>query len=601
MNEPQDGIACSACWDDALLAAALFAVDPAGAAGIVLRCRAGPARDLWLQALRGLLPDPTPLRRIPINIADSRLLGGLDLTASLRAGKPVADRGVLVESNGGVVYLSMTERMSAAVAGRIANVLDTGIVAMERDGLTLRSDVRLGIVALDEGIEENERCPDALSDRLAFLVDLSGDLTVASGPPAYDACAVAAARRLLPKVALGDEALHALCVGASALGVASLRAPLLAVRAARASAALRGRNEVVEEDVVVAARLVLAPRAMALPSSEREAPDASPPEAPQAEESEGAKQESFQDDDREIHADASLDEIVLEAAAAAIPAGLLTQLQLAGEAAIRTKATGKSGALKGSGLRGRPAGARCGKPGGAVRLNLVETLRAAAPWQKMRRMDGGREIETTTARRIIIRPEDFRVTRYKQRTETLTIFAVDASGSSALNRLAEAKGAVELLLADCYVRRDQVAVLAFRGAGPTLLLAPTRSLARAKRSLAGLPGGGGTPLAGGIDAALKLAEDARRKGQTPIIVLLTDGAANIARDGRPGRAKAQDDALGSARFARSRGFTMLLVDTAPRPQPFAQRLAADMKARYLALPSADPVVLSGAVRSAAAR
>ena len=115
--------------------------------------------------------------------------------------------------------------------------------------------------------------------------------------------------------------------------------------------------------------------------------------------------------------------------------------------------------------------------------------------------------------------------------ETTTIFVVDASGSAALHRLAEAKGAVELLLADCYIRRDQVALIAFRGSAAELLLPPTRSLARAKRSLAGLPGGGGTPLAAGLDAAFALSDSIRRKGQTPTVIVLTDGRANIARDG----------------------------------------------------------------------
>ncbi len=141
-----------------------------------------------------------------------------------------------------------------------------------------------------------------------------------------------------------------------------------------------------------------------------------------------------------------------------------------------------------------------------------------------------------------MRREDFRVSRFKQRSETTTVFVVDASGSSALHRLAEAKGAVELLLADCYVRRDSVALIAFRGRRAELLLPPTRSLVRAKRSLAGLPGGGGTPLAAGIDAALALADAMRRRGATPVVVPLTDGRANIARDGA-GRARAGADAL----------------------------------------------------------
>ena len=138
--------------------------------------------------------------------------------------------------------------------------------------------------------------------------------------------------------------------------------------------------------------------------------------------------------------------------------------------------------------------------------------------------------------RILIRKDDFRIARFKQRSETTTIFVVDASGSAALHRLAEAKGAVELLLADCYVRRDQVALIAFRGISAELLLPPTRSLARAKRSLAGLPGGGGTPLAAGLDAAFALADLILRKGQTPTVILLTDGRANVARDGGAGTA-----------------------------------------------------------------
>jgi magnesium chelatase subunit D len=104
-----------------------------------------------------------------------------------------------------------------------------------------------------------------------------------------------------------------------------------------------------------------------------------------------------------------------------------------------------------------------------------------------------------------------------------------------LHRLAEAKGAVELLLADCYVRRDRVAVIAFRGRGAEVLLEPTHSLVRAKRSLAALPGGGGTPLSAGIAAGFAMAEASRKRGQTPVIVALTDGRANVARDGMGAR------------------------------------------------------------------
>jgi magnesium chelatase subunit D len=178
------------------------------------------------------------------------------------------------------------------------------------------------------------------------------------------------------------------------------------------------------------------------------------------------------------------------------------------------------------------------------------------------------------------------------------VFVVDASGSSALHRLAEAKGAVELLLADCYVRRDRVAVIAFRGQRADLLLPPTRSLVRAKRSLAGLPGGGGTPLAAGIEAAAALLDGVQRRGGTPTVVLLTDGRANVARDGAPNRARAEQDALAAARRVRAGRVATLFVDTAPRPQPFARELAAALGAHYLPLPHADAATLQRAVQAA---
>ena len=134
-------------------------------------------------------------------------------------------------------------------------------------------------------------------------------------------------------------------------------------------------------------------------------------------------------------------------------------------------------------MRGRPAGVRQGRPHAGARLHLIETLRAAAPWQKLRR-----NAMPDAPNDLLVRVEDFRLRRHVERAQTTTIFVLDASGSSALNRLAEAKGAIELLLADCYVRRDRVAVIAFRSRSADLLLPPTRSLTRAKRCLAALPG-----------------------------------------------------------------------------------------------------------------
>jgi magnesium chelatase subunit D len=567
-------------WRDAALAAALFAIDPPGLGGVALRAPAGPVRDRWLGDLRALLPAVAPLLRVPVHVADDRLLGGLDLAATLRAGRPVVDRGLLAAADGGVAVVAMAERLAPGTAARIAAVLDAGEIALERDGLAERIGTRFGVVALDEGIADDERPPAALLERLAFHLDLASlgprDLEPVAATPDQ----IAAARARLPEVTPGDAVIEALCGAAAALGIGSLRAPLAALRAARAAAALAGRDAVGEDDVGVAARLVLAPRATVIPADEP--PDEA--ETPEPERDEATAESSARDD-------RPLEDVVLDAVRAALPPDVLAQLALGGGPQRRARLRGRAGALQTAATRGRPAGVRRGEPRAGARLNVVETLRAAAPWQRLRNRASGA--------RVAVRRDDFRVTRFKHRDRTTTIFVVDASGSSALHRLAEAKGAVELLLADCYVRRDQVALVAFRGGGAALLLPPTRSLVRAKRGLAGLPGGGGTPLAAGLDAAAALAEATRRRGETPIVVLLTDGRANIARDGAAGRARAEADALAAARALRAAGFTTLLVDTSPRPQPEAARLAAEMGARYLPLPYADAPAVSRAVLAAA--
>jgi magnesium chelatase subunit D len=188
--------------------------------------------------------------------------------------------------------------------------------------------------------------------------------------------------------------------------------------------------------------------------------------------------------------------------------------------------------------------------------------------------------------------QDFRIRRYLARPETTAVFAVDASGSSALQRLGEVKGAVERLLAEAYVSRTRVALVAFRDRGSSVLLAPTRSLTRAKRSLAELPGGGGTPLGAGIAAALEIAVEERARARTPMIVVLTDGRANVSRDGGLGRAAAEADALAAARLVAASGVECVYVDTSPRPGPDADRFARAMGARYAALPFADAAQIS---------
>ncbi|MHB8286419.1 MAG: hypothetical protein ACYDD1_17340, partial [Caulobacteraceae bacterium] len=264
-------------WADAQLAAGLLAIDPVGLGGAVLRSGPGAVRDAWLAALQDMAAG-RPIRRVPLNIQDERLLGGLDLTASLAARRAVAKLGVLAQCHGGLAVLAMAERLTENVAARVTAVLDAGEIVLEREGLTAKLPACLGLVALDEGLTPDERPPAALMDRLAFNLDLTGLSTRdVSSRPSRDRLAEARAR--LAEVAeTPPDMVAALCSAAHELGLTSLRTPLLALRVARAHAAWQGRSDLTPEDAAVGARLVLLPRALRAASSpEREHSDEAPP------------------------------------------------------------------------------------------------------------------------------------------------------------------------------------------------------------------------------------------------------------------------------------------------------------------------------------
>jgi magnesium chelatase subunit D len=425
----------------------------------------------------------------------------------------------------------------------------------------------------------------ALADRLAFHADLTHLSIRDIIEPPMDADQVAAARARFATVSEDDRLYEVMTALATAFGVSSVRAILFAIRAARGLAALDERASVDDQDIELAARLVIAPRATCLPS-EQPPPDEVPPEEafeePPEEPEEPAEQEE------QALPDGPLEDQVLDAVEAAIPAHLLEQLKL-GVALAKSSAqsAGGKGAQQKALMRGRPIGSRRGRLGGRSKLHVVDTLRAAAPWQTLRRQSGNH------LSRISVSRDDIRVRRFKQNEESVTIFLVDASGSAALHRLAEVKGAVELMLAESYARRDYVALIVFRGEGAEMVLPPTRSLVRAKRCLAGVPGGGGTPLAAGLDAGLEVALECQRIGRSPRLVVMSDAQANVGHDPTSGRAGAHADALRSAQRIAAHRIASLFIDTSPqrggtrRQSPVSSKafeVANAMLAIHLALP-----------------
>ncbi len=463
-------------WRDALAAAAMLAVAPESLGGAVLRAFPGPVRDLWLERLRDLFGRERPWNKLPLHINESRLVGGLDLVSTLQLGEPVFMRGLLTASDGGLVQLSMAERADRAIVAQVCAALDRGEVVVERDGFSERNPARIAVLALDEGIDEDERVADALQDRVAFAPDLRAIGIADLDDDTISIRDIGQARRSWRQVELDDEAELQLCAAAAALAVTSLRPATFAVRAARIAAALAGRERAELEDLALAVRLVLVPRSP-VTSAEPETPPEPPPEQESAAADDPAETES----DPRADDPTALDDRIVEAAAALLPPGLLTALARERARRQRQGGVGKSGALRYSGLRGRPVGSVPGDPRQRGRLDLLATLRSAAPWQKLRR--DARHSTQQAQRGVVVRADDFRLRRYKQRSESTVVFVVDASGSAALHRLAEAKGAVEMLLADCYVRRDRVALIAFRGRDAELEASTTNTTVDSLRCL----------------------------------------------------------------------------------------------------------------------
>ncbi|MFN3892388.1 MAG: magnesium chelatase subunit D [Beijerinckiaceae bacterium] len=578
-------------------AAAIFAVDPAAIGGVLLRGPAGEARDRVMRLFLDLAPAGGPVRRAPISISDDRLLGGLDLGATLASGRAVANRGVLAEAHGGVLVLPMAERIPSETIARIATAMDLRAVEAERDGMRVSSPARFGVIALDESVDDEQVHP-ALVDRLAIHIacerqDMDDD------EPGVTAEDVANARARLETVAAPDALVERLVAAAFAFGVDSVRACVAAIHAARVNAALEGRNEASDADAAIAARLILSPRARRLPQQEEQQPPAEPQQQDREAE-EGASDNNSPAPGEQERSD--LDdqkEMIVEAMRAAISPEMLTKLA-AGKPERRATGPQGKGSLGGrNAQRGRPAGSRAGELRSGARLALLDTLRAAAPRQLLRRKEIARRDEAAAnpAPKIIVRREDFRIRQFRPRTLVTTIFVVDASGSAALHRLSEAKGAVQALLAQCYVRRDEVALVAFRGKGADVLLPPTRSLTRVRRRLAQLPGGGGTPLAAGIVAGMRTALQAQQRGACPVLVFLTDGEANVTLDGAGGRAAADADVEATSKALSLRGLPSIVIDTSPRPNPKARKLSERLAARYIPLPAADPMKLANAVRA----
>jgi len=590
-------------------------------------------------------PSPVPFVTLPLGATEDRVLGSLDLASALQGGRRVFQPGLLASAHRGILYIDEVNLLADHLVDVLLDVAAMGVNSVQREGLSISHPARCTLVGT-MNLEEGDLRPQLL-DRFALMVEVTAprDKSVRSevvrrriayeaDPAAYVAlwaqqqaaltAQLATAQQLLAQVVLDDAMLDLISHLCCEFDVASLRADIVMHKASRALAALDGRLRVTPDDLRAAAELVLPHRRRRKPfeqpgldqdklddlmreaaQQQKDGANEGRADGPQDEQEESqresqtdAQSDSQPDSQPESQPDSQSDsqaDSQLESRPNSRPDSESEdeQQQDSSQQLFAASASGAAPHLTVAANAGRSVMGRRSDAANAARGHVVRAVPDPQPTSIA--------ISATLRSAALRDPGNLNVMRqdlHQQvragKSANLILFVVDASGSMAAQRRMEAvKGSVLALLTDAYQRRDEVAVIAFRGPKAQLQLAPTRSVERAEQGLSQLPTGGRTPLPHALQLALETLASRGTEGAPPLLVLLTDGKANIAlsEGGDPWR-----ESLAMAGLLAERAVPALVIDTETGYLKLgrAAQLAQALGAQCLTLEqlSADKLVLT---------
>lgn len=501
--------------EEAKLALVLNLIDPK-CGGVLIVGERGTGKSLLLQAFKRCLETlGVPWVEVPLNVTEEQLLGALDIEESIKRGQRVFNPPLLQRAKGGFVLVDDIGLFDEGRQGLLFS-LQTGVFVAalnpSEGQIPLHFLDRFGMCVLSETLGEPP-------ERKAILeVGFEGTIRSSEGLKER----FKAIRSSVPQISYGEEVLEGISRLCATSGARSNRAEVFMFYAARALAALEGSGSLSEEHLRKVASLVLRHRARMPEEDEREW-EFSPSEGrgqkggspcPEKGSNGGEGQASpFDPGENTASKPKAGREEVFEIASPLEVKGLTFKRDR-----LVRKTWGRRTRSKSSAKGGRSVRSVLWTPD--QEIDLFGTLKAAAPFQTLRRSDG----------KMVVKEEDLRFKEKERKISHLFVFVVDGSGSMGVERrMAAAKGAIFSLLMDCYKKRDKVAMILFRKTHAELVLPPTSSVELAHKRLRELPTGGRTPLGHGLLEAYRLI--GRQRLRDPklrvVLVLVTDGRANV--------------------------------------------------------------------------